>query len=474
MATIDAGPDPVESSEGSSLGSFGSKSTDADLSRINFLQIERAGLELFLLSLGMLLILTLSLALLMAPIIFWQRAPEVLEEVWRKGFYGFLALSLLFDIYLVQRQMSLRKLRVQLGKQKSDQELLMAAKNMDEALLRSIGEGVFAVDSHERLILLNRRAEEWTGIKAAQAIYKPYREVLHFDKLVVEDFVHQAMEFQRDVHVDGDAVLIRPDGSHMPVSVLASPVRHVHEVRGCIAVFRDTTEQRALDQMKTDFVSIASHQLRTPLTGLRWYTSTLAEGHAGPLNTEQQELLKEIERCTGQMVTLVDDLLDVARLDQGTLHLELAPVRVADLLAEVVHNLDPKAQRYDVRVIVDEGTASAPPVRADKLHLTEVLFNLVDNAIRYTPEQGTVKLMARQEGGDVVISVSDTGVGIPEAERPRLFQKFSRIENPLSNRERGSGLGLYFARGVVEKHGGKIWVRSGVGKGSTFYVSLPL
>src|SRR5712692_3810875 len=229
-------------------------------------RVEKMDLDLFLLSLGMILILTLSIALLMVPVVFWQRAPEVLEDIWRKGFFGFLALSLLFDIYLMHRQKTVRKLRVQLAKQRSDRELLMSAKKMDEALLRSIGEGVFAVDSQGRLILFNQRAEDWTGIRAEQAIHKPYREVLRFEKLNVEGFVEEAMKSRKDVQVNGDAVLIRADGSRMPVSILASPVRHENAVRGCIVVFRDTTEQRALYQVKTDFVSIASHQLRTPLT----------------------------------------------------------------------------------------------------------------------------------------------------------------------------------------------------------------
>ncbi len=168
------------------------------------------GLELFFLALGMVFVLSLSLALLMVPVIFWQRAPEVLEDTWRKGFFGFLALSLLFDIYLVQRQLTLRKLRLQPAKQRSDQELLLTAKRIDEALLRSIGEGVFAVDSQACLILLNRRAEEWTGIEAQQAISKPYREVLRFEYVGIEDFVRRAMLTERGVQVDGDAVLIRP------------------------------------------------------------------------------------------------------------------------------------------------------------------------------------------------------------------------------------------------------------------------
>lgn len=437
-------------------------------------RIERIDLEVFFLALGMIVILTLALALLMVPVIFWQRSPEILEDIWRKSFYGFLVLSLLFDVYLMRRQMVVRRLRRELEKQRFDREVLLAAKRMDEALLRSIGEGVFAVDSKARLILLNRQAEQWTGAFAREAISKPYRDVLRFEKLEAADFVERAMQSRRGVQVDGDAVLIRRDGSQMPVSILASPVIQDDIVRGCIVVFRDVTEQRAMDHMKSEFVSLASHQLRTPLTGLRWSAAELTEELAGTLKPEQQELLKEVDSCIQQMVILVNDLLDVARLDQGTLKLEMASVSPAYLLVEVVGALDPKAKKSQVALIVDESVASCPPVRADHARLLEAILNLVDNAIKYTPEGGEVRLTEKQEGHDLILSVSDTGVGIPEAEMHRLFEKFTRIENPLSSRERGSGLGLYFAKGIVEKHGGKIWVQSTLGKGTTFYVRLPL
>jgi len=437
-------------------------------------QVEKRTLELFFLALGMVFVLTLSVALLMVPVIFWQRAPQVLEDIWRKGFFGFLALSLLFDVYLFSRRMGLSKLRLELAKQRSDRELLLAAKKMDESLLRSIGEGVFAVDSHGRLILLNQRAEECTGVSEEKALSRPFREVLHFDKLGVEDFVERAMQTQAAVQVDGDAVLIKSDGHHISISVLASPVLENEQVRGCIVVFRDTTEQRALDKLKTEFISIASHQLRTPITGLRWYTAALAEGQAGALNPEQQELLKVIEGCVQHMVVLVDDLLDVARLDQGTLKVNLLPVSISEVLAEAARALEGKANKFQVSVVIDEGLASTPAVRADKALLTEVFRNLLDNAIKYTPEKGSVRMSAQRAEGSLIISVSDTGVGVPAMEMDRLFQKFSRIENPLSNRERGSGLGLYFAKGIIEKHGGRIWVSSNVGEGTTFYVRLPL
>jgi PAS domain S-box-containing protein len=437
-------------------------------------QVEKQSLDLFLLTLGMVLILTLGLAILMVPVVFWQRPTDILQDVWRKGFYGFLVLSLLFDVYLIQRQLKLRDLRRLLAQQRSDQELLLTAKKMDEALLHSIGEGVFAVDSEGRLILLNRRAQEWTGIEARDAVSKPHSEVLHFEGQTPENFVEHVVETGQGLQVVGDAVLVRPGGSRMPVSILAAPVMQDDRVRGSIIIFRDTSEQRALDQMKDEFISIASHQLRTPLAGLRWYTSTLAEGIAGTLSPQQDDLVKEMENCVGQMATLVNNLLDVARLDQGTLILNQVEVQPHELLAEVLSALATKAKRLQVSLRVDDEGLLCPPVHADKALITEVLRNLVDNAIKYTPEHGVVKLRAQQDGQGLIFSVSDTGVGIPEESLEKLFRKFSRVENPLSKRERGSGLGLYFAKGIVEKHGGTIWVRSTPGQGSAFYVRLPL
>jgi len=174
------------------------------------------------------------------------------------------------------------------------------------------------------------------------------------------------------------------------------------------------------------------------------------------------------------MTTLVNNLLDVARLDQGTLTLNHVEVQPQELLAEVVSTLESKAKRLEVSLRVDGEGSPCPPVRADKALLTEVLRNLVDNAIKYTPEHGVVKLRVQPEGQSLVFSVSDTGVGIPEESIEKLFRKFSRVENPLSKRERGSGLGLYFAKGIVEKHGGTISVQSIPGQRSTFYVRLPL
>ena len=181
-----------------------------------------------------------------------------------------------------------------------------------------------------------------------------------------------------------------------------------------------------------------------------------------------------MENCLGQMTTLVNNLLDVARLDQGTLTLNQVEVEPRELLAEVASTLESKAKRLQVSLRVDDAASLCPPVRADQALLREVLRNLTDNAIKYTPERGEVRLRAQQDGRSVVFSVSDTGVGIPQESVEKLFRKFSRVENPLSKRERGSGLGLYFAKGIVEKHGGTMWVESTPGQGSTFYVRLPV
>ncbi len=473
MTTVTENPTQTAASE-HAPGKSAASAFELPRTSIEIGQVEKQSLELFLLTLGMVLILTLGLAILMVPVVFWQRPTEILQDVWRKGFYGFLVLSLLFDAYLIQRQLRLRQLRRLLAQQRSDQELLLAAKKMDEALLHSIGEGVFAVDSEGRLILLNRRAQEWTGTRARDAVSRPFAEVLHFEGQMPEYFVEQVVRTGQGLQVGGEAVLVRPGGSRMPVSILAAPVLQDGRVRGCIIIFRDTSEQLALDRMKDEFISIASHQLRTPLAGMRWYTSTLAEGITGALSSQQSELVKEMENCVGQMTTLVNDLLDVARLDQGTLTLNQVEIQPRELMAEVVSTLESKAKRLQISLMMNEQGSLCPPVHADKALITEVLRNLVDNALKYTPENGVVKLSAQQEGQSLIFSVSDTGVGIPEESLDKLFRKFSRVENPMSKRERGSGLGLYFAKGIVEKHGGTIWARSAPSQGSTFYVRLPL
>jgi PAS domain S-box-containing protein len=350
-----------------------------------------------------------------------------------------------------------------------------------EALLGSIGDGVFAVDAEGRIIEFNPAAAALTGESEGAALGRPYAEVI---ALLEErpglppersDPVRQAMAQGRTLRVLRSLTLLRPDGSRLPVAVTAAPVRDEGGgVQGCIVVFSDASQEREVDRMKNEFISIASHQLRTPMSGVKGVLGLLLENVLGPLSPDQEKYLRRAYEANERLIALVNDLLNISRLEQGSLLLRVEPVDLAAMLAALVSEFQPRAARYRLEVRIESGGGEGGAgVRGDPMRLREVFANLLDNAIKYTPEGGAIVVRWSGAPHSVSVEISDSGVGIAPERIPELFAKFSRIPNPLSGREFGTGLGLYFARSVVELHHGKIDVASMPGAGTTFRVSLP-
>ncbi|MGH9481558.1 MAG: ATP-binding protein [Terriglobales bacterium] len=359
-----------------------------------------------------------------------------------------------------------------------------------EALLGSIGDGVFAVDGEGRIIEFNRAAASLTGESAAHALHRPFAEVIELSEerpgqppsAARPDPVRQAMLQGRTFRFLRDLTLVRRDGRRLPVTFSAAPVRDEHgRVQGCIVVFSDASQEREVDRMKNEFISIASHQLRTPMSGVKGALALLMEEVLGPLNPEQQQFLRRAYDSNERLIALVNDLLNVSRLEQGSLQLRSEAVSLDEMLRSLVSEFQPRAARYRQHLHLEPGTRSADSpaqpddsvVQGDPMRLREVFANLFDNAVKYTPENGAIGVRWRAEPQQVQVEVMDSGVGIPPDKLASLFQKFNRIQNPLSGREFGTGLGLYFARSVVELHQGRIEVVSHSGEGTTFRVTLP-
>jgi len=357
-----------------------------------------------------------------------------------------------------------------------------SGRSKTEALLGSIGDGVFAVDAEGRIIEFNRAAAALTGVSASAALGRPYEQVMTLSEGGVADgapgtdAVRQTILQGRTFRFLRDLTLVRRDGSRLPITLSAAPVRDDQGgVNGCVVVFSDASQEREVDRMKNEFISIASHQLRTPMTGVKGVLSLLLDEVLGPLNPEQQAYLRRAYDSNERLIALVNDLLNISRLEQGSLQLRSEPVAVADVISGLAADLQARAARYQVTIRVEppQPNPAECVVPGDPVRLREVFSNLMDNAVKYTPEHGTVTVRTRAEGPRVVVEIVDTGVGIPADKMPTLFQKFNRIQNPLSGREFGTGLGLYFARSVVELHRGTIEVESVPEKGTTFRVSLP-
>ncbi|MDX6556946.1 MAG: hypothetical protein QOD86_3141 [Miltoncostaeaceae bacterium] len=252
----------------------------------------------------------------------------------------------------------------------------------------------------------------------------------------------------------------------------AAPVRDGDgEVIGRIFVIRDVTAEREAERMKDEFVALASHELRTPLTSIIGYLDVVLEGELGELGEEQEQFLRVAARNADRLLALVGDLIVMGQSDAGRLSIQLRPLDVGELARDRTAAAGPTAQTREVALAVDAGVPA--PILGDASRLGQVVDNLVSNALKFTPAGGRVDVRVAVDGDQVVLEVADTGVGIPFAEQPRLFERFYRTPGAQARSVPGTGLGLSISKAIVEAHGGSIDVESGVGRGSVFRARLP-
>jgi signal transduction histidine kinase len=266
------------------------------------------------------------------------------------------------------------------------------------------------------------------------------------------------------------------DGMSIPVACVSAALRDGSgHLIGSVIVFRDVTKEREVDRMKSELISIASHQLRTPLTGIKWVLELLMSGQSGKLTKDQRDQLEHVSESNERMIALVEDLLNVSHIETGRkftyvfqrqdfMKIVHAVVEEQQVLAKVKH-VSLTISRSSPRVCVST-------VDADKIR--EAITNLVSNAVKYTPKDGHVIVSVEQSNeGETLLHVKDSGIGIPIEQQKRVFERFFRADNAQSQEVNGTGLGLYIAKAIVEGHHGRIWFESQLDKGSTFSFILP-
>lgn len=265
----------------------------------------------------------------------------------------------------------------------------------------------------------------------------------------------------------------RKNGELYTVFGTISPVK---DSKGNILFFigleRDISKEKEIDRAKSEFVSLASHQLRTPLSAINWYAEMLMDGDAGKLNKEQQQYVKEIYEGNRRMVDLVTALLNVSRLELGTFMVEPTLQSLQDLAAQALKEMEPMRKAKQIQVIQKFGKFQ--PIMVDKKLMYIIFQNLISNALKYTPEKGKVSVIMEKKAKYVDITVADNGMGIPKEEIPKLFEKMYRASNAKESATEGTGLGLYIVKAILDATEGKIEVESTLGKGSTFIVKIPL
>ncbi len=349
-------------------------------------------------------------------------------------------------------------------------------QSKSEAILRSIGDGVFAVDMDGTIILFNEAAEEITGLRADEAVGQPVDKVLSFrqesGREGKNDFIYAALSGNK-ASLSRHTVVERRDGSLVPVEDSAAPILDADSnIIGAIVVFRDVSRDRNLQRAKDEFIGLASHQLRTPATAVKNFIGLIKEGYAGELSPEQEQYIQLAYESNERQLDIVNDLLYVARTDSGQLNMRKEPGNIIELVGSILTEQSGTLKERGQKVVVNS-RAGELIADYDPEHLRMVLENLISNASKYTPDGGRITIDLSEKAGKVLIGISDTGVGIDQSDLDRLFKKFSRIENKMSNVAGGSGIGLYLAKQIMDLHGGSITVKSKLGRGSTFTVELP-
>lgn len=354
-----------------------------------------------------------------------------------------------------------------------DREEIKGQRDRERLLLSGIGDGIVAIDRDWRITLWNKAAGRITGWTEAEVLGKPFRSIVKFirENNRKEDiaFIENAILMKETSFLDVGTLLIKKDGSEVAVGDSAAPINDRNgDTKGAIIVFRDASKEREAMHMRSEFV-YASHQLRTPVTEALWNLD-IAKKEDDPI--KRAEDLDIVGHSLMSIQKLSEHLVAVSEIDQGSISVKKSMTKITDVFGEIQNILEKKAEGGKITLSFGPVSVAAAFDTDPKL-FKKALHEVIDNAILYSPAGSDVKINTAIKENNIIIEVADTGVGIPEAEQPVIFSKFFRASSRPKN-VAGAGLGLYIAKEYIKVLGGKIWFDSVEGKGTTFFISLPI
>jgi len=353
------------------------------------------------------------------------------------------------------------------------------------AILEDSADGVMILDPNLQITVFNRALSAMTGWRAEDAIGRSHADIIQWQTLRTEMDLNQALANEwplpgaAHLYVEGD--ITRPendlhqtaDGQQISLGITYAPLMDQEgNMSDIIANVRDLTRYREEEALQKTFISVVSHELKTPVSIIKGYAGTLRRQDANWSPDVVQESLLVIEEEADNLTSLIDSLLEVSRLQAGTFNLEISDdVLLISVVANTVRKFGSQTKKH--KLVIDF-PPEFPPITGDERRLAQVLNNLVSNAIKYSPEGGIIRVVGAVHPEHVTISVKDCGIGIPDHQKHRIFQKFSRLDNALSRKTEGTGLGLFLSKSIIEAHNGRIWFSNNDDcPGTTFTFSLP-
>ncbi len=370
------------------------------------------------------------------------------------------------------------KLAKTLEETKDAKEKVENEKNKTMAIISNLVDPIIILDQESKILLFNPEAKEIFGLgqsSLGKKINKKNNYSLeNFKKVIKKDYTVTSGEELESRNSDEEEVEIEHQGDNLTYRVVTTKVYdNKNKFIGTMKIFSDLTREKRINRLKTEFVSIAAHQLRTPLSAIKWAIKMILDGDTGKINEDQRDLLKKGFESNERMIKLVNDMLNVSRIEEGRLEYNFEKENFKETYKTVVGSLKNKIKEKNVNFDIKE-PQKIPYVYIDREKIRLVLQNLLENAVKYTPENGKITLEIKKNKKNLVIRIKDNGVGIPKKDQEKLFSKFFRAENVIKMQTDGNGLGLFIAKNVVKKHGGDIECNSEEGRGTEFIIHLPL
>ena len=343
-------------------------------------------------------------------------------------------------------------------------ESISSEKARLEAIVSSMFEGVMLTDEKGGIILMNPSLRRLLLIDTPPEGKRPLEAVRNN---AIQEIVDTVVRENRGV--TREVAITMPEQKTVLIS--GAPVMKDKAIEGAVLVFHDITELKHLEDIRKDFVANVSHELRTPIASIKGYAETLLDGKVGDADTVN-EFIGIIYQDSNRLASLIDDLLDLARIESGKMEMRFGPVDIRPVVKRCMNILEKSARSKALDITIDM-PAAIPDVLGDEKRLSQVFLNLLDNAVKYTPEGKSITIRAVHKENAVQVDISDTGIGISERDLPRIFERFYRVDKARSRELGGTGLGLSIVKHIIQSHNGQVWVTSELGRGSTFSFAIP-